>query len=250
MKYLLSAVTILAALCLGLLIAPVLTPRPKALEGSLVINQRIYQPQELAERLLATPYHFASRGEQVNDLIYRELLLQEAKQQKIDREADFLRSMRDFYEQSMIKALIDREYLSEKHDPNQVQIAACQPFIGRNFELQRFDYPNYAAARANSATGSDKFDLPYLDLPEDTRSALLTLTGTELSEPLHADSGWFRLQLIDITPLPEASLPSQIEQEELCRGEMKRQSIQTWIEGLYRKSTIEIPAELKEADNG
>ncbi len=111
MKYLLSAVSILAALCLGLLIAPLMTPRPKPVEGSLVINQRVYQPQELEERLRSTPYHFDNQGELISDLIYRELLLQEAKKQKINSESEFLAAMRDFYEQSMIKTLLDRQNL-------------------------------------------------------------------------------------------------------------------------------------------
>jgi len=250
MKYLLSAASILAALCLGLLIAPLLTPRPKPIEGSLVINQRIYQPQELETRLGATPYHFDSRGELISDLIYRELLLQEAKKQAIDSESDFLLSMRDFYEQSMIKTLIDRQYRDPRHNPTPDQIALCQPLLTRRFNLQRLNYPNYEAARANTTSSRDDYNLPYLDLPEETRSALLELNGAELSEPQHTGSGWFRLQLLGISPLSATSLPSLAEQEELCRIELKRQSIQNWIESLYRKSTIEIPAELKERGNG
>ena len=249
MKYLLSAISILAALLLGLLIAPLLTPHPEPIEGSLVINQRIYQPQELAERLQATPYYFDSRKEQVTDLIYRELLLQEAKQLKIDSEADFLLSMRDFYEQSMIKTLIDRQYRDPKHNPNPAQIAACQPFLTRRFKLKRFDYPNSEAARANTAPHAEELNLPYLDLPENTRTALLALSGEELSPPLCTSSGWSRLKLIDSSPLAVANIPPPIEQEELCRAELKRQSIQNWIEDLYRKSTIKRPAGLEEGGN-
>lgn len=116
--------------------------------------------------------------------------------------------------------------------------------------MQRFDYPNYDAARTNTATDSEEFNLPYLDLPEDVRAALLDLKGAELSQPLHTGSGWFRLQLLDISQRPAPTIPSVVEQEELCRTELKRQSIQNWIENLYQKSTIELPAELKEGGNG
>ncbi len=250
MRYLLIAVSILAALLLGLLVSPLLTPRPKPIEGLLVINQRIYQPQELEKRLRATPYHFNSRGELITNLIYQELLLQESKKQGIDNENEFLLSMRNFYEQSMIKTLLDRQYKDPVHDPNSAQIASCQPFLDKTFTLQRFDYPSYEAARSNTATDSEEFNLPYLDLPEDTRSALLNLKGGELSQPLLTGSSWFRLQLIDISQRPTSTIPSVVEQEELCRIELKRQSIQNWVDDLYRKSTIELPAELKERGNG
>lgn len=250
MRYLLISVSILAALCLGLLIAPLLTPRPKPVEGSLVINQRVYLPQELEERIRTTPYHFDNKEDLVTDLIYRELLLQEAKAQKIDNEASFLRSMRDFYEQSMIKTLLDRQYALDTHLPNESQVAACQPFLTRNFDLKRFDYDSLASAQANQPSRVATYDLPYLQLPEDIRSGLLTLKGGELSEPIHSGSGWFRLQLIDIKPLPASQIPDTLQQEELCRDELKRQSIQAWVESLFRKSDISRPQVTKEGNNG
>ncbi len=250
MKYLLSAVSILAALLLGLLIAPLLTPRPIAMEGSLVVNQKIFQPQELAERLKTTPYHFDSKGELLTDLIYRELLLQEAKAQKINTERAFLTSMRDFYEQSMIKTLLDRQCDPEKHLPSAEQISALQPFLTKRFQLTRYDYPGHQSALDNRSAQIQEYDLAYLDLPEDARSALLELKGGALSPPFHSSAGWFRLQLTNITPLETDSLPTQIEQKELCRTELQRQSIQNWIVQLYRKSNIQMPATRNRDDNG
>lgn len=250
MKYLLSAASILAALCLGLLLAPLLTTTNVAVEGSLVVNQRVYLPQELEERLKATPYHFDNREDLVADLIYRELLLQEAKKEKIDAEPNFLHSMRDFYEQSMIKTLLDRQYQSEKHRPNDAQIAACQPLLSRIYTLKRFDFKDHAAAQANKPNATETYHLPYLDLPEDSRSALLALNGSELSPPIQTGNNWFRLQLIDMAPIANGEQPSAIEQEELCRSELQRQSIQNWVEELHRKSTIEIPKLIKEGNNG
>jgi len=250
MKYLLTAASILAALCLGLLIAPLLSTRVKPTEGSLVVNQRIFPPQELEERLQTTSYHYDSDSEQLTTLIYRELLLQEAKHLKIDTESSFLHSMRDFYEQSMIKTLLDRQYSLKTHQPNASQVAACQPLLTRVFNLKEIEYPDHAAALANTSGHTESYNLPYLELPEDIRSSLYNLKGSELSAPVHAGSIWVRLQLIDITPIPEKTIPSPLEQEELCRDELKRQSIQSWVEGLYYKSKIEVPAGIKGGSHG
>lgn len=250
MKYLLISMSIIAALLLGLLIAPLMTPRPEAAEGSLVINQRIYQPRELDERLRTTPYHFDGKKEQITDLIYRELLLQEAKLQKIDTEKAFRLSLRDYYEQSMIKTLLDRQYRSPGHQPNTIQIDACLPLLTKRFQVKRFSYLDRSSAHKNNNAQIDEYNLPYLELPEEIKSSLLKLNGGTLSEPLHSTNGWFRLQLTDIQPITTSEKSLPVEQEELCRSELKRQSIQNWVEQLYQKADIQRPAVLKEGNNG
>lgn len=250
MKSLLITMSIIAALLLGLLIAPLLTPRPEAVEGSLVINQRIYQPQELDEQLRTTPYHFDGKKEQITDLIYRELLLQEAKLQEIDAEDAFRHSLRDYYEQSMIKTLLDRQYQSPEHQPNTVQVEACLPILSKRFQIKRFSYPDRSSAQDNSNAQLKEYNLPYLELPEGIRPSLFKLNGGTLSEPMHSADGWFRLQLTDIQPIARAEQPLLLEQEELCRNELKKQSIQNWVEQLYQKADIQRPASFKEGNNG
>ncbi len=245
MKYLLTSIAFLAALCLVLLLLPLLTPRPEPVDGSLVVNQRIYQPDELEEQLQSTPYHFDSRSELIDGLINRELLLQEAKQQKIDAEVAFRRSMRDFYEQSMIKTLLDRQYSAPENQPNEAQIAACLPLLGKRFQLKRYNYPDQTTAQKIEQAQVKEYNLPYLELPEDTRAALPGLKGGEISPPLHSAAGWYRLQLTDIQPLATEQIPSVIEQEELCRRELKQQLIQNWIDLLHQKADIQRPASLK-----
>lgn len=250
MKYLLTTCAILAALLVGLLIAPLLTPHVRPVEGALVVNQRIYTPGELSMRMNTTAYHFDNEKELVADLVYRELLLQEARTEKIDREEAFRTSMRDFFEQSMIKTLLDRQYKSAKHEPNAAQISACMPLLSHKFTLKRIDYPDQSSALSQSFGREQTFEQNYLDLPEETRAALLNLKGGELSSPLHNTGRWFRLQLLAVAKLDAASIPTEMEQEILCRQELKRQSMQDWVENLYRKSDITLPDTRKAGNNG
>ena len=245
MKYLLWSVSILAALCLGLLIAPLLAPRPQPVEGALVINQRVYPPQELEETLQSTPYHFSSRDELINDLIYRELLLQEAKQQKIDHEVEFRRAMRDYFEQSMIKTLVDRRSSSEIQ-PTAAQVAACQPLLGKRYSVRKSSYPTKELAEKDQSARDEEFDLPFLELPEDIRSILTELKGGTPSPVFHSTAGWYRVQLLDIGDLPAEQSPSALEEEDLCLKELKHQRFQQWLETLYQQAHIEIPTGLRE----
>jgi hypothetical protein len=250
MKYLLTACAILAALLAGLLLAPLLTPRVHPVKGALVVNQRIYTPGELSVRMNTTAYHFDNKKELIANLVYRELLLQEARLEKIDREEAFRTSMRDFFEQSMIKTLLDRQYKSAKHEPNPAQISACMPLLSHRFTLKRIDYPDQSSALSQSSGQEQTFEHSYLDLPEETRAALLNLKGGELSPPLHNTGRWFRLQLLAVVKLDPAMIPTEIEQEVLCRQELKRQSMQNWVENLYRKSDITLPDTGKAGNNG
>ena len=246
MKYLLWTISILAALCLGLLIAPLMTPKPKPASGALVVNQRIYQPQELEEVLRATPYHFSSRGELISDLIYRELLLQEAKRLKIDTETEFRRSMRDYFEQSMIKTLIDRRSSAADLQPTPEQVAACKPWLGRRLRVQKRTYSTQESAQIDQTPRIEDFDLPFLELPEDIRSTLAELRQGNLSQVFHSGSDWYRVRILDIADLPPEKLPSASEQTELCKDELRRQAFQQWLEGLYRRAHIELPPARKE----
>lgn len=249
MKYLLTACAILAALLAGLLIAPLLTPRIHPVEGALVVNQRIYTPGELSVRMNTSAYHVENKNELIADLVYRELLLQEARREEIDREEAFRTSMRDFFEQSMIKTLLDRQYKSAQHEPDPAQISACMPLLGHKFTLKRILYPDQPSALSQQRGQEQTFVHRYLDLPEETREALLNLKGGEMSAPLQSTGRWFRLQLLDVIKLDDA-LPTDIEQEVLCRQELKRQSMQNWVENLYRKSDITLPDTKKAGNNG
>ena len=50
----------------------------------------------------------------IHSLINKELLIQEAQRLEINREESFRRSVENFYEQSLIKNLMDRKYADLK----------------------------------------------------------------------------------------------------------------------------------------
>ena len=75
---------------------------------ALVINDKVITPDTLDSLLTRKTPHL-NRFEFIESVITEELLIQEALRQGIDRDGPFRQSVQDFYEQSLVKLLIDKK---------------------------------------------------------------------------------------------------------------------------------------------
>src|SRR6056297_2464487 len=85
---------------------------------AITINDRIITENELQDRLAAKPHDMTDQ-QYIDSLIMQELLIQEALKQNIHKEESFRRSVENFYEQSLVKILLDRK--SRETDPEVTQ---------------------------------------------------------------------------------------------------------------------------------
>ena len=108
MKYLYYIIfaAVAVSVAAGYFLSTPQTPPPGA---ALIINDRVITSDELNKCYASIRPDIKDRDDFINSVITRELLIQESQRIGIDKEEAFRRSIQDYYEQSLIKLLMDRK---------------------------------------------------------------------------------------------------------------------------------------------
>ena len=78
-------------------------------EAAIVVNGKTITVEEFSRVCSSKPTDSGDKNDFINSLITKELLIQESQREGIDREESFRRSIQNYYEQSLIKLLMDEE---------------------------------------------------------------------------------------------------------------------------------------------
>lgn len=217
------------------------TPAPTD-DAALIVNSRTLTLAELKDRYDRNPYAGEDREAFYESIITRELLIQEAQRTGIDREESFRRTVQEFFEQSLIKVLMDRKYRALQEPLGAEEIAAYRSRVDKRYQLTLLRYPTLDAARQNRDGIRETLSEAFLDLPALLREKMLTLApggespafaaGKEVivvrldaEEPLAAE---------EITELSEAMLANKIAEEK------RALRMDQWVETLRRNAQVTV----------
>ena len=239
MRYIYYVIAILL-LASSLLAYQVLRDRPSQKDAALVINDRVITHEELERLYAAREPHLKDREDFINALITRELLIQEAKKLGIDREEAFRKSIQSFYEQSLIKLLIDRKLASLTVMVREDELERYIELLPKRLHLTIFTADSADSAERSAYSGSEQRTVFFEDLSDDLKQAILPLKEGEKTGPIRM-GGKYLVARLDRTeegvrrPLSEA----QISKIRETLVEAKREKIfNEWIENLSRSCTV------------
>ncbi len=245
MKYVVYIILIALISTVGLFLMDRSSHKTTVKDYVIRVNGKLITASELAQQLNQQPALLGGSTNYVESLITRELLIQEAKRQKIDQEEPFRRALKNFYEQSLIKILIDRKMRSISYTPTQEEIRAYRNLMGRKvtFTLTKVGNSEYDAS-AKDVVGknasnqvSDLFDNLALPL----RISLLFLKPGEKTGPLNILGGRYVIELKQIGP--PTKVESKLTDEEIATiiTEFRReQMFKKWLDELRKKAKVEI----------
>ena len=246
MKYLFYILAITFASCLiGILIVPAIDQTSNDEVASLVINQRAFSAAEIENRKQHSPYHSTGDEAFLDDLIAKELLIQEAQRLEINQEESFRLAIKKHYEQALIKELLDRKYQALNSSPDQQALARTKTNLLSHFELAILTYPDLLAVQNNLPSSKQEIASDYLDLTEDVRDLLGPLSPGNLSAAVAADDHYIRVQLISKTPFVDQAADQYPAESvnQLCAQELQRQAMTNWLNQLRQSAHITRPAE-------
>ena len=101
---------------------------------ALIINDKIISVNEF-NQLYSTRADRLSKSDFISSLITKNLLIQEAQKEGINKEKSFKKSIQDFYEQSLIKILIDRKFSSIKADVTDDEVNKYTQLLNKTVHL-------------------------------------------------------------------------------------------------------------------
>ncbi len=205
---------------------------------AITINDRIITESELQDRMAGKP-HDMTDEQFIDSLIMQELLIQEALKQNIHKEESFRRSVESFYEQSLIKILLDRKYRESSPEVADAEIEACKRLSGMQVRLTKRTYPTREAARSGQDPAVRTMISPFAFLSDSLQFTLLSLRPGETSAPLQTAEGFVTYSLEQILPLNTPSPAADTEQmKKLIADQKKEQLYEQWADGLKEKAQI------------
>jgi hypothetical protein len=242
MRYIVYIALIIAAATVGLYIFDQVNAPAPPEDAALIINNRTISLAELKTRYERNPYGATDRKAFLDSIITRELLIQEAQHTGIDKEENFRRSVQEFFEQSLIKVLMDRK-LQEFQAPLSVtEIAAYRNRLNKRLQLSLWHYPTLEAAATGQGSHREALSETFFDLPLLLRHKILSLSAGEKSAPFATDHDFVVLSLDAETPLAtgeyqelsEALLVKKIAEEK------RALKMDQWVASLREKAHISI----------
>jgi hypothetical protein len=213
---------------------------------ALRVNGHQFTYDNIEDQRVRKGYHTTSREGDIDSLVTKQLLIQEAQRLGIDRNNDFRKALKDYYEQSLIKVLTDRKLASIEAGVTEEDIDRYLASSGKIFIFTRIQMEKGIAEEHQSQQHSVLFD----DLSESLRLILTTLqpgeqvgqfeTGTELS-----------LIRLDKVALAKGVTPVAYDRKkvrEQLENYQRSLEIGRWIDGLRKKASIVVHDEAKKND--
>lgn len=224
---------------------------------ALTINKKKISRSELNKRLSHDSYT-SNFNTLVDSIIVKELLIQEAIKSGINKEKTFQESIRSYYEQSLIKLLMDRKYESLNPEIEPSLVKRYIELSDKTIHLTLLSYKTPDDFKKNKIIREKKSILPFKKLSTFLKFTFLSLKEGQLSSPIPSEAEFgnsendfnvFRLDKIeksDNANKPETDI-------EIIKNMLLEQKkgvlISEWITGLKNKARVKILAKPGIHDN-
>ncbi len=207
---------------------------------ALVINDQVISRTQL-EKMLESQSYRGSYEENLDQLITRQLLIQEAVRQEINKEESFRCAVQNYYEQSLIKILMDRQDKNANIHSEKEEIEKYKKFANTRVVIVSRTYKDESSAlKGSPVMHQEKIESDFVDLPDHLRFMVFSLGKGGFSVPFSFETGVWVYEIKDIISI-EPKLHEQPSDEEIqffLRDHKKNQTMDAWIQQLREKAAI------------
>ncbi|HWR57576.1 MAG TPA: peptidylprolyl isomerase [Thermodesulfovibrionales bacterium] len=212
------------------------------------VNERVISVDEfekiLSESRTVSPSMDKRRF--LDDLLTREMLMQEAKRRGLDLKEPFRRSIQNYYEQTLLKDLTQEKMSEIRVSVSEEEIGAYYRNKGKVYEVRIAVLPTEAAANEAitdfPVARTEKRKLRLEDIPPAIADAVASLKVGEVSKkPVPRDTGFFVFRLEGFTTdslPPLAAVHDEIRRT--IEERKKSAEMEKWLNGLREKSKITV----------
>ncbi len=214
-------------------------PPPEG-DVAIKINDRLITKEEFAELTKERYPRELTEKELINSIIEKELLIQEAKRLGIDREDPFRKSIQNFYEQSLIKILLERKFSGLEPEVTDDDVRAYAFLTGKriSLELRTAGRPEDLE---NRKTEKKEEEVDFIDLSRHLQVLLLDMKPGDERGPLFLGGEYLLVKVKAITDNPSPPEPPEEELiRRIIRQSKKELTIAEWIGKLRKSARIEV----------
>jgi hypothetical protein len=241
MKYIF---TIFAIVCLATILTIYFVwpeKPPTKTDIALTVNGLEMDRAAVAAEGAKAGYHLDERDALLDSLITRVLLIQEAQRQKIDKEESFRAALKTFYEQSLIKILMDRQYNTVAVEVDEEEIDQYLSFFGKTVTFTRLPVNSIPPYKPTSDEGV-RNEVLFDDLAGPLKYLISCLTPGDYQIKFDTGNEQHAIRLDSVTPASDAE--PTVPDRETCRNiiedHKRQQQITIWLNELCRNASITI----------
>ncbi len=209
---------------------------------AIIINDRIITSDELKSLYENQQPCKQSKEEFINSLITKELLIQESKKLGIDKEESFRSSIQNFYEQSLIKQLIDRKISSTSVTISEEEVNNYVKLMNKKYHVSIFTFNSPEEAEKISFLHGEKRVLLFDDMSEEIKEKIMNLNPGENTLPIRSGDKYIVIRIDKIEELKGITLDEKEREniKNMLIDEKKKNLINDWISSMRAKAKIEI----------
>lgn len=214
-------------------------------KAAIVINDTAIS-EKAFNRMFSKKPCLQSVDDFIRSVVVKEVLIQEAIKAGVHHEEAFRRSVQDFYEQSLIKVIMDRTYDSLTPTVDTTLVDRYVDLIGSTVDLTLRTYKTAEDIDSGRADSEEATRLPFNRLSIEVRYDLLQLTPGDTSSPAFSETdnvySVFRLDAIH----PDESRDVTADDRDLARQliveHQKELMISAWLDDLTSRATVAVGA--------
>lgn len=225
-----------------------ISSRPSQEKAALIINDRVISIDEFDKLYRSAPLNMKSdRNEFLDHIITKELLIQEAKHEGIDKDESFRMSMQNFYEQSLIKILMDRKYKYPEVTVTDDEVAKYTSFLNKKLSVTISSFDSIEEAKKGTTKQTEQKRLGFESLSDNLKYVVLGLKESEGSRPIKQGKTYITLRIDRVEEIP-GSKPEVLPQDKIrdLLVEVKRNMlIEDSIAKQREKAVIKVLLDIK-----
>ncbi len=242
MKYLIIIVCFLAALSLVTVFIILPSSPPEEKNVVIKVNNSSITSSMLERSEKDRPSYHENRLEFLNSVVIEQLLLQEAQKQKIDQEPEFRDAIKNYYEQSLIKILLERQNGSIDDNVSEEEVDLFLGYFGKTITFTIAQGTgNQITPEIDWSAGSTKTER-FDDLSSTMQPLLAGLQPGSTRAVFETGNEWFAVRVENLTGnAPPGNTPIPREMAQSILSTYKReQHLNSWINKLVSNADISI----------
>lgn len=210
-------------------------------EAAIIVNDKIITKNELDARLSSYPRYLGGEKDCVENIITRELLIQEAQREGIDKEESFRRSIQNFYEQSLVKLLMDKKFASLDIQISEEEFDRYISYAGKKLDITIFRFDDAKTIDESDLGEGERKTVYFEDLSGAMRERVACLGEGGITDPFRMGTDYVVARLDEVESSPHESQPVDRERIRSMLIEGKKEKlIDKWIADLREKASVQI----------
>ena len=210
---------------------------PQENSTALIINDKYISIDELNKLFNSRSKFFHNKNEVIDSIINKEIILQEAELEGINKEESFRILIKDYYEQSLTKILIERKISSFKINVYDDEINNFQNMLNKKIYITQI-----SRDQKSSGQEIEKKIINFIDLSDDVKNVIYNLKENDQTEPITINGKKISYKIDKIetdTSIQETNL-SRDDIHEILKTQKQKKYLDEWMSNIKSKSTIKI----------